>query len=356
MRAYLAAVLGLILFIMLSVTVAIAMTPPDALNLRVDSISRQALASEPATALVDPARQAAAIRRAHWTVFGWLLIQIFEAGALFYFWSSGNAASLRDALRRRFRDERGVRFVFGAALALVARIAAFAPSFYLYRVDRALDLTFELTRYWLLYWLLHTLLAMAIAGSIATIVLWLASRTHQWYVYTILGILAASVGWSYLNPLRVQILPGSTPPEVRYDAAFAMGQAVQGDQVSIALIEGGIIIVFSAIAVVIADRIRFRRDDDPLSRLTLVGALLALVYIAAVPVRNSVLRSYDLGADTYAVARTHDPPGAVRALVRASDERMIEVCPELTALFFLYTTPGAGMRIAAINHVRSACP
>jgi Peptidase family M48 len=328
----------------------------SALNSRVDAIPNAALLSQPATALVDPARQAAAIRRAHWTVFGWFLIQIFQAVALFYFWSSGNAASLRDALRRRIRSERDVRFLFGGALALIARIAAFAPSFYLYRVDRALDLTFELTRYWLLYWLLHTMLAMVIAGIVAAVVLWLASRTHQWYVYAILGILGVSVAWSFLNPFRAQVLQGSTGPEVRYDAAVAMGHAVHGDQLSIGLIEGGIIIVFAALAVVIADRVPFRRDDDPLARLAIVGALLALVYIAAVPVRNAGFRPYDLSADAYAVARTGDPAAAVRTLVRGSDQRMIEVCPELSATFFLYTTPAVGTRIAAINHIPSACP
>ena len=125
---------------------------------------------------------------------------------------------------------------------------------------------------------------------------------------------------------------------------------------SIALIEGGIIIVFAAIAVGLADRIRFRRDDDPLSRLAIVGSLLALVYIAAVPVRNAALRYYDFGADSYAVAITHDPAAAVRAIVRNSDERMEEVCPEWSAMLFLYTAPGAGSRVAAINHVPSGCP
>jgi hypothetical protein len=347
---------ALVLVLTATSSIVWAMPQSGALNVRVDALPSHALLSEPATALVDPARQAAAFRRAHWTVFGWVLIAVFEAAALFYFWSSGQAAALRDALRRRFRDERDVRFLIGASLALIARLAAFAPSFYLYRVDRALELTFELTRYWLLFWFFHTLLAMVIAGFIVTIVLWLASRTHQWYVYTILAILGVSVAWAYLNPFRMQALPGSTPPEIRYDAAFAMGHAVHGDQLSIGLIEGGIIIVFAALAVVIADRIRFRRDDDSLSRLTLVGALLALVYLAAVPVRNAALRPYDLSADAFAVARTGDPAAAVRELVRSSDQRMIEVCPELTASFFLYTTPGVAVRVAAINHVPANCP
>ena len=122
---------------------------------------------------------------------------------------------------------------------------------------------------------------MIVAGLIVAIILWLVSLTHQWYVYAIAGILAASVAWSYISTqLRVESFAGLTPPEIKYRLAYLAGHIAHGDRLSIALIEGGIIIVFAAIAVVIADRIPFRRDDDPLSRLTIVGALLALVYLA----------------------------------------------------------------------------
>lgn len=371
MRLMLAVAFGLF---MLGAVVPALAEHANALDLRVDSLPRSALLSEPATLLVDPARQSAATRRAHWTVFGFVLTQLFETAALLYLWSSGGAAALRDSLRRRFASELKVRFIFGAALALVARLAAFVPSFYLYRVDRTLDLTVELTRWWALYWAFHTIIAMIVAGLIAAIVLWLVSRTHQWYAYAIVGVLAASVAWSYLSldlpssdshvvrahnggtaRLSREFVQGRTPSELEYEAAAA-AYVARNDQLSIALIEGGIIIVFAAIAVVIADRVGFRRDDDSLSRLAIVGALLALVYLAAVPVRNAVLRSYDFDADGYAVALTGHPAAAVRALVRDADRRMVEVCPELTALLFLYTAPGIGARVAAINHVRSGCP
>ncbi|HZV76297.1 MAG TPA: hypothetical protein VFF63_00905 [Candidatus Babeliales bacterium] len=336
---------------------AMAARPPSALDLRVDGLSTRALLTEPAIKLLDPERQAAAVRRAHWTLIGFVLTQLFEAVALLYLWSSGGAARLRDWLRRRLQNEWNVRFAFGAMLALVARLAAFVPSFYLYRVDHALGVTSELTRIWGLYWLLYTVLAMLVAGLIAAIVLWLAARTHFWYLVTIAGVLAASVAWSYVSQsAQSQSLSGMTAGEIRYAQAFELGRIVQGDAVSIALIEGGIIIVFSALAVVIADRIGFRRDDDPLSRLAIVGALLALVYLAAVPVRNATLRSYDFGDDAYAVTTTRDPAGAVRALIRRGDQRMQEVCPEPAAMLFLYTTPGIGARVAAINHVPSGCP
>jgi len=388
---------------------------PNALDHRIDTLTSATLMTQPATALVDPQRQAAALRRAHWTLPGWVLIFLCESGSLFWLWSSGGAARLRDWLRRRIRSDWMLHFAFGASLALVARIASLLPAFYLYRVARTMQMDLELTRWWLVSWGIHTLLGMLVAGLIAAIVLGWVRRTHQWYAYTVLGILAGCVIWAYASPyvtllgrtihplegrldtrthsvlvragfgglhvavegvrntpvgeaaiigigstrrilLTDTLVAGDTPAELEYDIAVELAHVAHRDVLAIALIEGGIIILFSAIAVVIADRFRFRRDDDPLSRLAIVGALLALLYIAAVPVRNAALRSYDFSADQYAVALTGDPADAVRALVRDSDQRMEEVCPELTATLFLYASPGTGVRIAAINHVPSGCP
>ncbi len=396
--------------------VSAAIDRPNAIDRRVDAIADSALLTQPATALVDPARQAAAMRLAGLTLPGWLATAMFECIALAYFWSSGAAARWRDRLRTRLRSETSVRFVFGAILALVARLAGLLPAFYLYRVERVMELTTELTRSWASFWLLHTLVAMLIAGVIAAAVLWLVDRTHQWYVYTIVAILAVSVAASYANPYfalpaanaiappkgelgrRVErlvgasgrpnvpvlveqskssptgsafslglgdsrrivitdtLVAGETEAEVLYEVAYQIAHIVHDDLLFVALIEGGIVIVFSALAVVIADRIGFRRDDDPLSRLALVGALLALVYLIAVPVRNAALRSYVFDNDRYAVALTHDRAAAVRALVRATDQQMEEVCPEMLTAFFLATHPSSGQRIAAITGVPSGCP
>jgi Zn-dependent protease with chaperone function len=393
-----------------------AIERPNELDRRVDTISASALLSQPAIALVDPARQQAAVRLVHLTLPGWLAMALFEAVALAYFWSSGRAAAVRDWLRRHVGGEWAVRFAFGAVLGLIARCAALLPAFYLYRVERVMGLSFELTRVWALFWIGHTILAMIVAGLLAALILSLVERTHQWYIYTIVVILAVSLAWSFASPyfqlpgsraliaprgqlgvklnalidraklsglpIFVQRSPGSpvdravvvgfgasrrlvltdtlvvgnTQPEVLFLAGVALGEIVQGDPVFIALIEGGIVIVFSALAVVIADRIGFRRDDDPLSRLALVGSLLALIYLVAVPVRNASLRSYDLDNDRYSVRLTGDRVAAVRALVREADQHIEEVCPELSATLFLYAHPSPGARIAAINGVPDRCP
>lgn len=412
-------ILAMLLLTLLGAARAASAMPldrPNQLDRRVDALNAQTLMSEPATQLVDPARQEAAQRLVHWRLPIWICVQIFEALGLIYFWISGGAASLRRLLQRHITSQWLMRFAFGASLALVARIAALVPGFALYRVDRIMQLSVQLTRTWLGFWAIHTLLGMIAAGLIAAIVLGLVARTHQWYLYTILAILAGCVAFPVLSPyaripgtaslqplagsLRVSIqallrrsdlpqvpvsvvriaqspvggaavlglgasrtilisdtlIAGSTPPEIEYAVGVELGHFVHHDMIAIALIEGGLIILFSALAVLIADRIPFRRDDDPLSRLAIVGALLALLYIVAVPARNAAIQGYDFGADRYAVALTRDPADAVRALVRTADQRMEEACPEPSARLFLYTSPALALRVAAINGIPARCP
>lgn len=414
-RVFYAAVVVVAVFAA-SLCVAIAAVHrPNLLDRRVDAIPASSLLTRPASALVDPDRQSAALRLERLRLPGWVLAVLFQAAALAYFWSSGAAAAWRDRLRERFDRTWLVRFAFGATLGIIARVAALLPAFYLYRVERVMDLSIELTRLWALYWLAHTVLAAIVAGVIAAIVLWLVDRTHQWYAYTILGILAVSLAWSYTSPyfdafgsparpanttlqrrvdaalargkipavpvfveasssspaagaavlglgpfhrvvLTASIVAAETPDEAVYRVTYALGHALHADPLFAALIEGGIIIVFSALAVVLADRIGFRRDDDPLSRLALVGALLAVVYLAAVPVRNAALRSYDLDADRYAVALTGNPAAAVRALVREADQRLEAACPGPGATAFLNVHPSPASRISAINGAAQNCP
>ena len=68
---------------------------PNQLDRRVDAIPAAALLSQPAIALVDSARQEAARRRVDLMLPGWVLMVVFEAVALAYFWGSGAAAGKR---------------------------------------------------------------------------------------------------------------------------------------------------------------------------------------------------------------------------------------------------------------------
>ena len=104
-----------------------------------------------------------------------------------------------------------------------------------------------------------------------------------------------------------------------------------------------------ALGVFVADRIGFRRDDDPVSRLALVGAIFGGVFFLAVPAYNVGLRAMEAQADVYAATLTHDPSAGVRALVRTADENLQGVAPGPIDTLFFERTPALAQRIAALN-------
>ncbi len=393
-----------------------ASTGPNGLDRRVNVISAADLAREPASILVDRDRQVAAARLARWMLPGWLASILFQVVVLAYFWQSGAAARVRERLRSAFNSEHAVCFAFGATLVLIARVAALIPAFYLFRVGRVMGLSGMLLRTWAATWILNTVIAMIIAGLVVAIVLWLVDRTHQWYLYTMAAIVAGSFAITLLSPyisspsfdqtkaidpaimaslqpledrahlhpriivderssrthiasaqvqglgptveivLSDTLISDSTLPELRFAVAHELGEIAANDPVRAALTNALLAILGVALAVSIADRIRFRRDDDPVSRLVLVAALLACVYVVVAPIDNAILRGMSSNADRYAVALTDDRTAAVRAVVRATDQRLDEICPSITTRLFLESWPPAGERIAMLNGAASGCP
>ncbi|HEX8806872.1 MAG TPA: M48 family metalloprotease [Candidatus Aquilonibacter sp.] len=388
---------------------------PNAIDFRADALPAHTLLTHSAAQLVDPERQLAAIRLVHWFLPGWFLGVVFPVVALAYFWQSGNAAAVRDALRRRFRNETVVRFAFGAILGLIVRVAALLPNLYIFRVERAMSQTDQLFRAWILDWLLVTLIWMLAIGFVTATVLWLVDRTHQWYIYAVLTILAASFAASYLAPFisvplfdYVQPLPqraipsvqhieavahlnvpvleqvrkrshvgtayviglgpsqrimigdsiiAVTPPaELEYVVARQLGYIASGAQWKIALTDALLVIFGAAVAVGISDRIGFRGDDDPVSRFALVGAFVGVLYLFAVPIDHAVLRRISHEADQYALALHVDRAAAVRNVVRATDESLTEVCPDIMARLFMVRVEDPAVRVTAINVVPSTCP
>jgi len=389
---------------------------PNAIDHRVNAIPAIQLLLNPATALVDPDRQIGAHHLAQWLLPGWLLTILAEAFALFYFWQSGAAAIVRDRLRRGFQNESMVRFWFGAVLALIARLASIVPDLYSFRVARVLGLSNQLLHTWAANWTVNTLLAMLITGIVVTGVLWLVDKTHQWYIYTILAIFALSFALSYSQPytssffdryekigngriaaaltkeetvtgyslpivveahsrrssvgvamvqglgpserivISDTLLAGASLGEIRFVLAEQLGRVANRDPARLALFNALFVIVGAAFAVFIADRIRFRRDDDPVARLALAAALLCCVYLIVAPIDNSVLRRMTMHADSFAVAVTHDRASAVRAVIRGTDQRMDEVCPGSFTALFLNNRPAPGERVAALNGIKNACP
>jgi hypothetical protein len=302
----------------------------SALDQRVDAISTQQLLTSPAPALVDPDRQVAAVRYINARIPGFLLVYLLAIGALVYFWRSGLASAHRDRLRRKFRTEFAARWFFGAGLAVIAWLASLLPQFYLYRLDRVMGLSQESWTAWILGWFLSAGVACIVVGTIAAIVLWLSDKTHQWYLYTAAGVVAVTILYAYI-----------VPPAV--------------DPLRTALVESLIIIVSMALAVTIADRVGFRRDDDPVSRLALVAALLGGVYLIALPVYLSYVRGTVVRADIAAVTASGDRASAVRGMVRRADQDLEPVCPNAFATLYFAQTPAIGSRISAFNGTPDPC-
>jgi STE24 endopeptidase len=390
---------------------------PNALDRAVGAIPAHALLTQSPFSLIDPARAAAAQHFEQFTIPVWFVTIALQIGVLAWFWSSGRSARLRDRLRSSIRSEFWVRFCFGALLALIARAAAFIPQFLQYRMSWIMGLSDVLTRYWFGGWLLTTIIAMLAAGLLAALVLGLVDRTHQWYAYTTVGIVGLTLLLTYIQPFalapmfstyrdlpsgalqadlpalreragnmpvpvveevvsrrthagssyvlgwdgsqRVVIsdtaIAGASEPELRFTVARLFGWVAASSALRLALILGAMLVLGSALAVFLADRIGFRRDDDPVSRLALVGALLGCVYLVALPFYNGYERNLDTAADTYALSLTGDRVSAIRGAVRGADQALQPVCPHLLGYWYFSTRPPAGVRIPKLQGRSSAC-
>jgi STE24 endopeptidase len=390
---------------------------PNALDRSVNAIPMATLLSQPATKLLDADREAAAQRLEDYRSPVWIVMVLLEIVLLAWFWRSGWAAMLRGRLRRSIRNEFFVRFCFGAALAAIARLAALLPQFVEYRMWRTMGISTEAFGQWAGAWLVSAFVAMLLAGCVAAIVLWLADRTHQWYLYTIAGVFALTLAVTFVTPfaagpffarqisapasvvasvrqlamrahsrvvpvrevlletrsragrtyltgvgpseeLRLSdtLVAGSTAGELQFALAREVGHIAGRDPLHKALMLALVIILGTAIAVFVADRVGFRRDDDPVSRLALVGALLGCVYLVALPVYSAYERRLELRADRFAVALTHDPASGVRSIVRRADQDLLAPCPNRFSLWYFGTLPPTAKRIAALQGAPDPCP
>ncbi|MGZ3521419.1 MAG: M48 family metalloprotease [Vulcanimicrobiaceae bacterium] len=392
-------------------------TRPNALDRSVDTIPASALLAQPAPKLIDPAREAAAERLEGWRAPVWTAMLLLQIGALAWFWQSGLAARWRDRFRRTTRGEFAVRFCFGALLAAIAKLAALIPQALEYRMWRIMGISTQTFGSWLGDWLLNAIIVMIVAGFVAAVVLWLADWTHQWYLYTIAGVFAVTFALAVANPLFVApffsrqvdppldvvrsaeslasraglhgvtvrevliatrarggsayvsglgpterivisdtLIAGATADEVAFILARQIAHIKDGDPVRYALVQALIVIFGAAIAVFIADRVGFRRDDDPVSRLALVAALLGCAYLVGLPLWNSYERHREARADRLAATLTSDPAAGIRAIVRGADQDLIAVCPNRFSLWYFGAQPPTAQRIAALQGRSDACP
>ena len=86
------------------------------------------------------------------------------------------------------------------------------------------------------------------------------------------------------------------------------------------------------------------------------GAFFGVLYFIAVPVDHAIARNISREADIYALALPVDRAAAVRNVIRATDESLTEVCPDLLASLFMERVEDASSRVVAINGIPSTCP
>jgi len=402
-------------FVALALPAFAAANRPNALDRMVDGIPAADLLAKPAVALVDGARYAAAQRLQSIRTPLWILTLVLQIVALAYFWQSGAAARVRDWLRARVRNEFAVRFLIGASLVCLAKIAAFVPQYSEYRALRSMTLVNVLSLEWLHTWLVGTVIAAVIAGLLVATVLGLSDRTHQWYLYTIAGIFALTITLAYLNPFVIApafarysalppgaarmvesmeqrtdihvpvleehisdrtktaaafvsglgngerivlsdtILQSSSGPELAFVTAHVLEHVRDNVPMRDATAQALTVICSIGLAILISDRIGFRRDDDAVSRIALLGSLLVATSVVVLPFYYAFERGVDRDADAFAVARTHARAAGVRYFVRRADQDLLTLCPTRWQLWFTSEHEPVGSRIAAVQGRADDC-
>jgi Zn-dependent protease with chaperone function len=386
-------------------------------NLRINTISSDRLLHASAVTLADPVRQrrARAIADYQELLFaGWALAPII---AFFIFWQSGYAARLRDLLRRRLRDPWIYRGVFGAALGALATIASAPFAFTSYRVAHFVGLTAQTIPAWFLDELVRIGTVGLISALLVSTILALVDLTRIWYVAfiailyaTVLCVVAiepvlfsplASVetpasaavvaqGDQVARALGAQPVPlvitGSsqrtsallsrtsglgpfariligdralaemTPPERAFLLARQYVHLLKHDVLVLTLAAITLFVFAAALAVLVSDRIGFRRDDDPLARLPLVGTFLGIAVLLLYPAYNAIERGIEWRTDQVALTVISDRAAGVRLFLRRADDDLVALCGRRTVRWYFDSRPPLGSRIAAIGKTDDPCP
>jgi Zn-dependent protease with chaperone function len=383
----------------------------------VTALPAQVLLHTSAPALVDPVRQrrARAIADYQELLFaGWAGAPIL---AFLWLWQSGNSARLRDLLRRRLRARWLQRAAFGAALGALATLAALPFAFASYRVDHSVGLTLQTIPNWFLAELLRLATVSVCTAFVVAVVLALVDCTRLWYLIFI-GILyvavlaivavepvlfspltsndrpapaaivaagdavAKALGTSPV-PLTIavtsqrtsglvartsglgpfarillgdQALAAMTPGEREFLLARQYAHQAEDDVLKLALAGTTLFVLAAALAVLVSDRIGFRRDDDPLARLALVGTFLGIAVLLLYPAYNAFERGIERRTDTLAVSVVADRSAGVRLFVRRADDDLIALCGRRTVRWYFDSRPPLGSRIAAIGKTTDPCP
>ena len=318
-------------------------------------------------------------------------------------------------MRRRTRNRTAHRAVFGAVIGMLAPVAAFPFALVSYRVGFNVGATSETLGQWLLDYAFRIVLDGLLGALIVVIVLALVDRVRVWYLVLMAFFYVGALAGVALSPLlplgtahkttpklvaalgetvaRALGVPGTpvvvlatsrhsnamtahaagvgptsrtlvgdvtlvhmTPPELRVALAHAVAHVRYADVMRQTLMAVTLFVFSAAIAVLLSDRVGFRRDDDALSRLALVATFLGLVLVIAYPVYNAYARNLETRADRVALAVTADRASTVRAMVRYADDDFVPLCDRRSIRWYFDDRPALGGRIAEAAGTADPCP
>ena len=384
----------------------------------VDTLSAQTLLSAPIEHLLDIRRQhlAEALTARRPSLF--FASAFLEIVTLFYLWRSGRAAQMRDALRRMIRNPHFLRMSYVWIIAMIAQIVSLPAGIVAYRLDVTVGSSIQSPAEWLGQELSTAIFNAIMAAIVFAFMLWLVDRTRLWYLFGIafmvffillaafaepvvfspfllhqqtlssstgaraqlyeierrMGVNApivvegtstgtgtdtsriAGLGPTQQIDISDGLLATATPGELSFIVARAGAHIAARDNLRLDLYAALWLVVAAAIAVTISDRVGFRRDDDPLSRLALLGSLLGVAILILLPVENAYSRRLEARADYAAVAAIGDRASAVRLMVRLADVDLLPACPRPIVRRYFLTSPPIASRIAAIRGGGDPCP
>jgi Zn-dependent protease with chaperone function len=189
-------------------------------------------------------------------------------------------------------------------------------------------------------------------GVAGTPVIMLASSRHS----NALNARAAGIGPTSRALIGDVVLDHMTPPEQRVVLADTLAHVRFGDPMRQTLLAVALFVLSAAIAVLLSDRVGFRRDDDALSRLALVGTFLGLVLLVTYPAYNAYARNLATRSDEVGLIATGDRAATVRAMVRYADDDLVPLCDRRSIRWYFDDGPALGGRIAATAGTADPCP
>jgi Zn-dependent protease with chaperone function len=411
-RRLLLAALGALAFCFIAPAGADARTRLDA---QVDALSANQLLTRNAASLVDPGRQRRARNIAdirHAASAGWGLVQIL---AFWWLWRSGGAAGIRDMMRRRTRSRTAQRAVFGAVLGALGPLVSLPFALVSYRVGFNAGVTDERLPQWFADYVVRIGLDALLGALVVVAVLALVERVRVWYLVLVALFYAGALAGVALSPMmpwgtphkatpnavaavgaemaRALGVPGTpvvvvasshhsnamssraagigptaravvgdvtlahmTLPEVRVALAHAFAHIAYDDTLRQTLIAVTLFVFSAAIAVLLSDRVGFRRDDDALSRLALVATFLGCVLVVAYPIYNLDARNIEGRADRVALSADNDRAESVRAMVRYANDDLVPLCDRRSMRWYFDDRPSLGGRIATTAGTADPCP